>query len=102
MVFLHEFPETDGIAGRHAFHALPVASAHREHLVLIRQSFEIIAITLSHVCHVDAENPKQAVAFARGYIAQRAEEPIYVVVRFRLSAAIDALRVGTAQNRAAR
>ena len=99
MVFLHEFPKTVGIAGRHAFHPLPVASAHREHLVLICPSGEIIPITPSHMRHVDSQDPKQPVALARGDLTQRAKESIHVFARFRLPAAIDALRVGTAEDR---
>ncbi len=49
--------------------------------------------------HVDAEDPQEAIAFARRDFAERAEHALHVVVRFGRAAAINAVCVGAAENR---
>ena len=49
--------------------------------------------------HVDAQNPEEAIAFARGHFAQRSEEAAHAIVGFGRAAAIQAVGVLAAENR---
>ena len=98
MVLLHEIPETGGIACCNAVHALAVAQSDCEHFVLVRNGFDFVAVAAPHVRHVDSKEPHQAVPFAGGDVGQCAEETGDAFVVFRLAPAIDALRVGAAQD----
>src|ERR1043166_6268394 len=88
LVLLDQFPETTCVAGFHALDSRVVAARHLFHLVLVRSGLDGIAIAAPYVGHVDSEHPQQTIAFARGEIAEGAEDPPDVVVLLRKASAV--------------
>ncbi len=79
--------------------AILVPLGDGRHGSLIGASTVTIAIAPAHVRHVDAQHPKQAIAFARRDISQGVEKLLHVLVCLGLPALVDTAREGSAQDR---
>ena len=99
MILLNQIPEPVGIPVCHALNALAVALCDFRHFVLSGVGVERVAVAASHVCHVDAKDPQQAVSFLRREFAQGAEGSADTFVVFGHSAFIQAPGVRAAQHR---
>src|SRR5690242_1097992 len=61
VVFLHQIPESPGIAVLHVLDALAVAQLDSLHDVLAGASIDRVAVAASHVRHVHAKHPQELV-----------------------------------------
>src|ERR1700722_254024 len=72
MIFLNQIPEAARVAGFHATDTSSIAEGDLFHLAMFGSGGKRVAITAAHVRHVDAEDPQEAIAFARRDLAERA------------------------------
>ena len=98
MVLADLVPEGGGVAGGEAFDALVVALFDVEHVGLVGEGGEGIAVSGAHVCHIDAEDEEEAVGFAGGDFAEGSEEAIDAGGVFGHASVVKAAGVGAAED----
>ena len=98
MLFLHQRPVAVGVPRVEALDAAAIALGHLLHDALPRHGREGVAVARALVGHIHAEHPQQAVGFARGQFAERAEEAAHVFIVLGFPAFINAVGEGAAQD----
>ena len=78
---------------------LPVAFGNLGHDALVGMRGKTVVIPRAHVRHVDAQNPEETIAFARGHLAQRFQKALHAIVILGRASRIQAVGELSAKNR---